>query len=378
MFSLQKLSVLATLVASIAASPLYRRQCTATLDVAKSVASELQSTWFNSLTGQYNSGELWTDANTLEDIHNLMLATGTDEWSSLADDSYIGSLAEAGADWDGVINGSNDDAQWIILALWKMGDYKLSRGQDNSKFVNAASTIYNTIAGQWDTGTCGGGVWWSTAHTYKNAITNHLFLYTSAEGYIRNGDQTYLDNAKKTWAWLAASGMKNSDGLWNDGLDSSNPNACVNNGQTTWTYNQGVVAAGLGALAHATGDTSYLDLAEVTLDAAASKLTSGGILKESCDDATSSSCDADQQIFKGIWTKHLQYYLDRASDATRSAKYSGILGAQDSGVVHYGTGANWAIGNVWYAPSNGGSKFTPQSQTSGLAAHIADAKYGPC
>ncbi len=33
---------------------------------------------------------------------------------------------------------------------------------------------------------------------------------------------------------VEASGMRNSDGLFNDGLDD----ACNNNGQTTWTYNQ--------------------------------------------------------------------------------------------------------------------------------------------
>jgi hypothetical protein len=31
---------------------------------------------------------------------------------------------------------------------------------------NAAMTIYNQIAAQWDN-TCGGGVWWSSAHNYK-------------------------------------------------------------------------------------------------------------------------------------------------------------------------------------------------------------------
>ena len=40
-------------------------------------------------------------------------------------------------------------------------------------------------------------VWWSGARDYKNAITNHLFLFTSAEFYRRKKDQRYLDNAKK-------------------------------------------------------------------------------------------------------------------------------------------------------------------------------------
>lgn len=40
-------------------------------------------------------------------------------------------------------------------------------------------------------------VWWDTTHGYKNAITNHLYVRTSAEGYLRFGNKTYLENAKK-------------------------------------------------------------------------------------------------------------------------------------------------------------------------------------
>ena len=78
--------------------------------------------------------------------------------------------------------------------------------------MNAASQIYELVAGQWDD-TCGGGgarifscctwitliltpVWWSSAKTYKNAITNELFLLTSAQGYSRTKDAKYLQNAK--------------------------------------------------------------------------------------------------------------------------------------------------------------------------------------
>ncbi|PPQ69901.1 hypothetical protein CVT26_014164 [Gymnopilus dilepis] len=354
-----------------------RGQCQATLNTALSVAHTLQNHYYNTGNGQYNGGSLWTDANTLEDLHNLMLATGTDDFSTVADNSYIGRMANnPSTNWNSVINGSNDDAQWIILALWKIADYKAARGLSNTNYINSGIAIYNIIVGQWD-GTCGGGVWWSSAHTYKNAITNELFLLTSASGYLRFKQQAFLNNANLVASWLLNSGMRNSAGLWNDGLDS---NTCGNNGQTTWTYNQGVIASGLAALAAATGNKSYLDQAEITLDATISHLTSNNILKESCDDAAAGGpvCDADQQIFKGIWTKHLQYYLDNANDASRTAKYSPFLGSQTSAVFHYGTDANNDIGSVWYAPNQGGSVFTPKTSASGLEAHVAAAKYGPC
>ena len=88
--------------------------------------------------------------------------------------------------------------------------------------------------------------------------------------------------------------MRNAQGLFNDGLTTA---TCANNGQTTWTYNQGVIASGLAALYVARGstDTSLLDQAEITLDATISYLTVNNILKESCDDAAGSvTCNHDQ------------------------------------------------------------------------------------
>ncbi|EIW77929.1 glycoside hydrolase family 76 protein [Coniophora puteana RWD-64-598 SS2] len=355
-----------------------RRQCAATLNDATTIANELQSKYFNTGTGQYTDGELWTDSNTLEDLHNLMLATGNDDYGTVADNSWVGKAAlDSSTDWNSFLGGSNDDAQWVILALWKIGDYKTARGQDASAYTSSASKIYDIIAGQWDD-TCGGGVWWSTAHTYKNAITNELFLLTSAEGYLRTQDQTYLTNAQNEWNWLFNSGMRNSDGLFNDGLDSS---TCANNGQTTWTYNQAVVASGLGALYAATGNSTLLDQAEISLDATmSSSLVSNDILKESCDDADAggAQCNHDQQIFKGIWTKHVQFYLDYANDASRTAKYTDFLSSQYSAVIHYGMNSAHDVGSVWYAPDNGGSVWQPEASASGLEAVVSAAKYGSC
>ncbi|KAJ6573942.1 hypothetical protein DFH09DRAFT_1151471 [Mycena vulgaris] len=52
---------------SINASPstLEKRQCQASLATAKSVATRLQSQYFNTITGEYNGGAHWTDATPL-------------------------------------------------------------------------------------------------------------------------------------------------------------------------------------------------------------------------------------------------------------------------------------------------------------------------
>ncbi|KAF8556147.1 glycoside hydrolase family 76 protein [Imleria badia] len=357
------------------AASLQRRQCAETGN-AFAIANELQSKYWYNISGSYTGGKLWTDANTLEDLHNLMLATDCDTYGTIADNSFIGLAAlfdATPAEWEFFFGGSYDDAQWVMLALWKISDYKASRGKDYSQYMSSSLAIYDMVAAQWDN-TCGGGVWWSSAQTYKNAITNELFLLTSAQAYSRTGNMTYLENALK--ASLMNSGLQGPDGLFNDGLNLS---TCKNNGQTAWTYNQAVVASGLGALYVATGrsNETLLTQAQVSLNATMhSSLTYNNTLKESCDDANSGGtvCDKDQQIFKGIWMKHVQYFLDFANDTLIAAKYRGFLALQNSAVIRNALNTTNDVGSVWYALDNGGSEWGPQASVSGLEAAIAASK----
>jgi hypothetical protein len=102
-----------------------------------------------------------------------------------------------------------------------------------------------------------------------------------------------------------------------------------------------------------------LQQAEITFDATIKRLTVHGVLKESCDDplANGTVCDIDQQTFKGIWTKHLQYYLTFASSAGATAKYGPFLGAQSAAVLRFATNASLDIGSVWYAKNEVGGCF---------------------
>ena len=46
------------------------------------------------------------------------------------------------------------------------------------RYLNEAVTIANYVNGLWDTSTCGGGVWWDRERTYKNSVTNGLYITT--------------------------------------------------------------------------------------------------------------------------------------------------------------------------------------------------------
>ncbi|KAJ7249259.1 glycoside hydrolase family 76 protein [Mycena rebaudengoi] len=368
----------ALLTGLCAASIAKTHLCPTTLATAFKEAHLFHTKYYNSTNGRYNGGSVWTDANALETLHELMLLTGRTDFDGVADNSYIGRHAlNTSTDWQAFTGGFIDDAGWVVLALWKMSDYKKIRGEANvDTFLISAGQLYDKIAANWDD-TCGGGVWWTTEHGYKNAITNELFLTLSARGYLRTGNHTYLENAKKTWAWIESSGMRTSTGLYNDGLVFG---TCLNNNGTTWTYNQGVIASGLAALGVATKNHTLFREAEITLDGTIKHKTKRNILKESCDDplAGGTVCDIDQQTFKGIWTKHLQYYLQSVNSPRATAKYGGFLGDQSAAVIRFATNGSLDIGSVWYVENEGGSVYNVKSFPSGIAAHVAASQYGPC
>lgn len=208
------------------------------------------------------------------------------------------------------ISRATDDAAWWAVAWIAAYDYTGER-----RYLDEAVTITDYVHQFWDPGTCGGGVWWDRERTYKNAVTNGLYLWLTTSLHERlAGDTVWGGRAATAADWYLASGMINSAGLVNDGLTRG----CANNGQTVWSYNQGLAIGAFTQLWRSTGNGRYLDTATRLADAAISSpvLTRDGILTESCDLATN-SCDDNQKQFKGIFMRHL---ADLA-DATGSASY---------------------------------------------------------
>ena len=203
-----------------------------------------------------------------------------------------------------------DDAGWWGIAWVTAYDRTRER-----RYLDEAVTIAGYLHRHWDPSTCGGGVWWDREHTYKNAVTSGLYLWLTTALHQRlAGDTVWGERATTAADWYLDSGLINSSGLVNDGLTRS----CANNGQTVWSYNQGLAIGAFTQLWRSTGNGRYLDTATRLADAAISSpvLTRDGILTESCDLATN-SCDDNQKQFKGIFMRHL---ADLA-DATGSASY---------------------------------------------------------
>jgi predicted alpha-1,6-mannanase (GH76 family) len=146
-------------------------------------------------------------------------------------------------------------------------------------------------------------VWWNTQETYKNAITNTLYIRLTAALHNRiPGDTAWMAKANTAWNWFLSSGMINSSGLVNDGQSSS----CTNNGQTVWSYNQGMAIGAAVEMYRATGNSADLSEARYLANSAinSTALVSNGLLTESCD-TLSTTCDDNQKQFKGIFMHYL-------------------------------------------------------------------------
>jgi predicted alpha-1,6-mannanase (GH76 family) len=247
----------------------------------------------------------WNSAVALDTVIDYMRHTGNRQYSWIVNRTFtVNRVAfPAGARSTDAIDGdfisrSIDDSQWWALA-W-IDAYDLT---GDVTYLNEAATIANYVTGFWDTSTCGGGVWWDRERTYKNAVTNGQYIRLTAALHNRMpGDRNWLARASTAWSWFNSSGMINASGLVNDGLDS----ACHNNGQTVWSYNQGLAIGAGVELWRATGDANVLARARQLADAAIASplLVHNGLLTESCD-AITSDCDDNAKQFKGIFMRYL-------------------------------------------------------------------------
>jgi predicted alpha-1,6-mannanase (GH76 family) len=172
----------------------------------------------------------------------------------------------------------------------------------------------------------------------------------------------YLVWAQREWKWFNASGMINSDNMINDGLNATNPKACTNNKQATWTYNQGVILGGLAELYNADHDSVLLSKADLIARATMTHLvTPTGIL----EDHPVHGPDIPQ--FKGIFMRNLA----RLNRVAPSAQYKMFADTNARSIWSKDQGSNYQFGASWQGPFDSGDATR---QTAVLDAFLAAAE----
>lgn len=260
------------------------------------------------------------------------------------------------------LNQFYDDEGWWALALIRSFDLTSDR-----KYLDAAVSIFKDMQTGLG-GPCQGGIYWSKDRQYVNAIANELYLSVAASLANRiPNDSQYLQIATDQWNWFANSGMINRDNLINDGLDGN----CRNNGQPTWTYNQGVVLGGLVELARATNDYGYLDNASKIAHAAISKMVNNdGVLQEATGcEYQPGRCGADGQQFKGIFIRNLGYLHLAAPDD----KYRDFILTNANAIWSKDRDNNNKLGVAWDGPYFDASSASQSSALDALVAAISVA-----
>ncbi len=253
-----------------------------------------------------------------------------------------------------------DDAAWWALAWVRAYDLT-----GKAAYLSEAVTIANYVAGFWDGSTCGGGVWWDRERTYKNAVTNGLYIRLTAALHNRiAGDWDWLAKATTAWRWFTASGMINSSDLVNDGLT----NTCRNNDQPVWTYNQGLAVGAAVELWRATGDSGLLTTARRLADAGTTSpvLVRNGVLTEQCD-LPDLTCDDNAKQFKGIFMR----YLADLNDATGGA-YLAFARTQADMIWSANRDSLNRLGQQWSGEGSPNVRDW-RTQASGLSALLAAA-----
>jgi Glycosyl hydrolase family 76 len=116
----------------------------------------------------------------------------------------------------------NDDKLWVCLACLRGAAYAANHDpQSADTFLERAQLFYNSAAAGWQNATCHGGMFSAPGSSYKNAVTNELWITASASMYQIFGEESMLDAALQGWIWFNGSGMINSEGLVNDGLTNN-------------------------------------------------------------------------------------------------------------------------------------------------------------
>jgi predicted alpha-1,6-mannanase (GH76 family) len=312
----------------------------------------------------------WNSAVALQTIGDYMERTGDRSYLDELDHSFETNkgpfpAGERSTDeiYGNFTSRAIDDAGWWALN-WVTA-YDLTGDQ---KYLDMAGTIGDFMHEFWDPSTCGGGIWWNEERTYKNAVTNGQWIRLTAELHNRiPGDTAWLERSQEAWDWYTASGLINSEGLLNDGLTD----ACANNGDTVWSYNQGL---GIGAaleLYRATGDPELLASARYLADAAleSDALVTGGVLTESCE-PFDRTCDDNQKQFKGIFMR----YFTELADATGEPRYEEFVDRQAETIWANDRDSSERLGLRWSGASTEASPnvFDWRTQASALSALIAD------
>jgi predicted alpha-1,6-mannanase (GH76 family) len=171
--------------------------------------------------------DFWTEAEQMEMVLDGYERTTNSQQLTMFTNLFRGFLVDHGRTWSA--NPFNDDIMWMVIAC--------TRGHlltGNAEFLDVARTNFDLCYARAVSTNMGGGLWWKTNNTSKNACVNGpgaiaAFLLGQA-----TGDRAYFTIATNLFLWERAALFDPATGKVFDNINISG-----RVGRFSLTYNQG-------------------------------------------------------------------------------------------------------------------------------------------
>ena len=316
---------------------------------------------FNNATGVFNmppdcSGSppgWWNTANGLTAIALKDLRRGDRRNLPLLSAALGRHVADA-SDLRPAANLFNDDQLWW---LWLACEMAHLDGAD-ARWLDAAERGWAEVAQCVAPTACGnvavswqrragpvGGCIAPLPEGYVASIANSLLLVVSAKLFELTRMPHYLQMAELLWRWMLETVVDSQTKLVHDGIEAFN-NCTLRT--TYWSYNQGVLIAGLAALYTATQNSSFLDAAVQLADAGMAYFASSeGVVRETaCEDSASCGCDGVE--FRGPFVRGLSYLFQ----SSRDHRIATFLNNTLTSALQNDCNSRWQFQLHWGGPYN--------------------------
>lgn len=273
--------------------------------------------YYRNISGYFGEVDsFWTSANSIEALSNYYIVSKqVSQFDDLSEIEFIFENTHTKMKPFYFSYGRcYDDYLWWVLA-WK----RAYDATSNEMYLEQSKIIFHRLVDTfaiWNT-TCGGVVW-SAASQYRNAITNELFLDAStqlAQAANSSAEELYyLSWVHKEINWFLSTKMISTPPLAPEGtqvVDDGLPGGtCANDIDPTglyWTYNSGVL---LDGLAHNGQVDLALNISQSAITYFTDPVAGDRIMRELSCSAPEGICDGqDGKMFKGAFVRHLHYMM---------------------------------------------------------------------
>jgi mannan endo-1,6-alpha-mannosidase len=199
--------------------------------------------------------------------------------------------------------GNDDQGFWGMSAMSAAENNFPDPPKDKPQWLALAQAVYNTMASpDRNDDSCGGGLRWqipfsNVGYNYKNSIANGCLFNIAARLARYTKNQTYADQAEKTWDWMQAVGFmgSNNDALYDGAHVESN---CTDINKVEFSYNNAVFTLGAAHMWNYTQNDVWADRLNKLVEHGLSTFFYDQVAVEpSCEDFN--TCTTDMLSFKG-------------------------------------------------------------------------------